>query len=256
MSAESKKAFSRAADAEYAELAKSGLIVRPKQEDLDELFMLATLSQGAEHEKYNKLLEQYGIYEYKTEEATRASVMSTDNGNVTISRPVIYYDSTNSYWAVCTGGYWNNETWRQGPGEYADADAFGVKFYNVEDYNSIVVYSSAYITDQNDSLEYKKTTSNRYDGASADGFGFRLQDESKLDSAMELHFIGAKWFGMCCYDDNFSEVTGTANSYYVHTWDSASITSINLAVPLSAAITIENQEKSIRAFSDDVYIHK
>lgn len=101
--------------------------------------------------------------------------------------------------------------------------------------------ASAYMTDVNSN--YRASTSNRSDGDGSKGFGFRIQDHWKSG-----YYVGHKWSGLCTYDRWFGNYNGVATAYYIHTYDSASLESVDFGFDGKTAgisATITNSVKSL-----------
>lgn len=249
MDASDKIDFADRMDALYEEAVSNGEIRTGSRQQIDSLMEQATFVTGSEREAVRQELSEYGVYMYDSPELIQP--YSSDSGDVSVSAPIIFYESWEKTWTVTCGGHWNNNNWRDIglTDNIGDADAFGVGYTNTfNTYRSSVVRQSAYITDSQNIKQRK--TDNRSDGDGSQGFGFRLQDYVYGVS----NYIGYKWYGSCTYDEAFGTYNGVATAYYIHTYGSAEIQNIQFGVSGKTAgleVSISAENKSFIAHSTD-----
>lgn len=156
------------------------------------------------------------------------------------------------------GGQWKNDNWRPylpgTTGNLGNVDAFGVGYTNIKtSYNSYVMRSCGYLTDQNGNNMI--STDNRSDGDGSMGFGFRLQDKVVyLPVLGDYVYRGYQWYGSCTYDGRFSTYSGIATAYYTHTYSTATINSVKFGVEGKLGgveVDISNKEVAFTAYSSD-----
>lgn len=233
------------------------------KQEISDLILRAAAAIGDEQEALDQELEALGVYRYPAEEIGTIAPLS-DSSSVIVNAPRIYYTPAEQSWTVATGGKWRNDNWSQemtwGEINIGGADGFGVGYSNTSgNYTTRVLYNTGMLTNGKEVPEYKYSlTSNRSDGDGKVGFGFQLQDTVYKASLTEYEYVGATWSGYCAYDTNFAYYDGIATSYYVHTWNKATLTSVSFQVGGSSAggsgsigFTITNVEKSFKAFSSD-----
>lgn len=46
-----------------------------------------------------------------------------------------------------------------------------------------------------------------------------MVDTTNKRAALEDTYIGSEWFASCTYSDEFTEYSGIATGFYVHTWN-------------------------------------
>ncbi len=244
MDASEKMNFANQMDILYQNAVDNGTMERASREEIDLLIEQVTFASGAERKALVQELSEYGVYVYETESDFAIEPLS-DSGDVTLVKPTVVYEATDKTWTVTCGGNWLNTSWETSVG---GAEGFGVGYTNTSGtYNSAVVRSSAYITDQ-DRRNTNRTT-NRSDGDGSKGFGFRLQD-SRIGST----YVGYIWYGACTYDYRFGSYSGIATAYYIHTYNSASITSVSFGVDGKTGglnVELSNTKESFVAYSND-----
>lgn len=221
------------------------------------------------------LLEKYGVYKLNLPENIEKEsigVFATDNSNITMSKPSIYYDATTKEWVVVGGGYWHTDKWIEyipsvwgfgGAGStksVGGTDGFGVAYTSTGGkYTSLVKSSYAYMSDGSGN---EISTTVRADGDGKQGFGFKLQDKlRKIDDLFgyfadtrDFTYIGKHFAGLSRYDSNFTNYSGVATSYYLHTYSEASISSLKFGISGKTAgldFTITNSQYSFPGFSSD-----
>ena len=255
MSTDEKLSFMERMDAKFETDSQNGNMKTASREVIDNLIMEASFASGAEKDKISQELATYGIYIFNTEStAGNMAIPRIGTGDVTLNTPLVVYDSLLKSWIVTCGGVWNNNNFDVGYkfGNIGGEDAFGVGYTNIaSQYKSSVVKASGMITDDSGDISLSK--SNRSDGDGSKGFGFRLQDYT-VSVLMSRKYVGYKWYGSCTYDINFASYSGIATAYYVHTWNSAEITSIRFGLEGRTAgveISVDVSSKSFTAFSSD-----
>ena len=253
----SKQIFAEEKDELCQKALADGKIKIGTSEEINHLMEEMTFAvTSKEKEDLELKLAEYGIYVYKSEDDNQAEMQQArvGSGDVKLSTPVIFYESWEKTWTVTCGGNWTSTNWNQLlPGNVGGSDAFGVGYTNTKpQYHSSVVRSYAYISDGGDKLV---STNNRSDGDGSKGFGFKLQDYIYLANAATTNkYVGYKWYGSSTYDANFSSYSGVATAYYIHTYKSASVTSVSFGVNGKTAginATIAGVSNSFTAFSND-----
>lgn len=252
MSGESKTAFAAEMDKQSVDL---DLRRNVTTDEIDMLLGQCVNASGAERESILNQLAQYGIYEYEGTVLNKPSLLNGSQ-DITMSVPMVVYDSIMKTWTVTCGGHWNTEDYGQTSfkGDVGGPDAFGVGYTQAGKYDSYVVSVSGTLSNGNYGDGYiAETTKNRSDGDGSKGFGFRIQDYMIYELTWS-QYIGQTWSGSCTYDQAFGSFSGIATGYYIHTYDDASITSVQFGFDGQSAgisVTIQNQEKSFIAFSND-----
>ncbi|GEM_PF-124696 len=195
-----------------------------------------------------------------------------DNGDVSMTAPMTMYDSYNNGWLVAGGGYWKNNNWLDhvpsiwglgGAGStynVGSKDGFGVGYTNTSgSYSSSIEYQYAYLSDGEG---HEKETYSRSDGNGKKGFGFEIQDKiRKTDNNTiynittdDFSYIGKHFGGSVRYTSSFSSWNGNATSYYVHTYNDATLNNVTFGVSGKTAgisFDITNSSESFKAFSID-----
>ena len=156
----------------------------------------------------------------------------------------ITYDATTSRWNVTGGGYWKNTNWwGDRPGGWwgysgetknvGGVDSVGITYYNTSGtYNTAVISSMGYATDQNGWSEYMYNPSH---GNGRYGVAFDFQDKIKLKNvcgvcyASDSTYFGSGFSASVTYDSNFSNYNGYARTMYAHTWSDTTINSIGFS---------------------------
>lgn len=232
-----------------------------QQEQIDLLILQAASSSGEERERIINELESYGVYRYPTEVINRPTSRS-QNSDVVINAPDIYYTTGDQTWTVATGGYWRNENWKKDVtitsigGNVGGVDGFGVGYSNTGGtYKTYVVRNTGAINNGKTGAEHEGIiTSNRSDGDGKLGFGFQMQDTfGYSENSGPIQYIGSGWAGSATYSRDFGYYSGIATSYYVHTWDDAKLNSVSFTVGDSNTISfdISFKESSFKAYGSD-----
>lgn len=253
LEASGKTTFAEQMDEVYEKALANGEIKSADRAEIDLLMERATFAKDeAEKEEIRQELAQYGTYIYASTETTQSR---SGSGDVTLSAPMVFYESMDKTWTVTCGGNWNNSNWLEQVfiGDVGGDEAFGVGYTNsTQAYRSSVVRASAYIADED--MDEMVTTYNRSDGDGSKGFGFRLQDYIYNTIPIGSEYVGYKWYGSCTYDYNFASYNGIATAYYVHTYSSAEISGVTFGVEGKTAgveLQITSQDKSFPAYSSD-----
>lgn len=183
----------------------------------------------------------------------------SDSGDIHMSRPIISLNTSKTEWIVTGGGWWTSEEWKNEillSTKIGGPDGFGVGFTSTSGaYTTRVLRSYATISDDHG---HKKTTSNRSDGNGELGFGFRIQDYVEaygIVGGYKLYdYVGKHFAGQSVYDSKFVNYDGVATTYYIHTWNSASISGIDFGVSGKSAgvnAKINNSSNSFICYSAD-----
>ena len=259
LDAESKIAFANEKDALYANSPSTCSFASDaeKIDYIDELRAKAEFANGSELNAILNELESLGVYRYDAT-AEGISTYATENGDVTINTPTIYYNAWESSWTVTCSGEWKNDDWRNdksSAGNVGGLDGFGVGYYNTSGtYDSIVLRASAYMSNGLTDSSYQSSgTSSRSDGDGKSGFGFQIRDKVVMVNGTST-FIGKEWYGDCTYDYDFTYYNGVATAYYVHTWNTASLTGVGFGVgvdQVSFDFSIQNEAYSFKGYSVD-----
>lgn len=252
---------------------KSGNIIKKSTGEINQM-LLRLASEGVSEDTMAKEMEKYGVFKLNTPKEQMVTLTNVDQSDISMSTPMIYYDSNTSEWVVVGGGYWITNDWLEHvpslwPGlglegeiyNVGNTNGFGVGYTSTSGtYNSKVNSVYAYMSDGEGHEVY---TTVRADGDGSKGFGFRLQDYIRLKKDMGLicektteyfSYIGKHFAGLARYDSKFSSYDGVATSYFVHTYSSASISSVKFGVSGKTAgidFTITNEQYSFPAFSND-----
>lgn len=183
-----------------------------EKEELKNLLTKAAFSNAEEITSVHQELAAYGIFYF----SGNVENGKATNNNATLHWPAFYYNANSRQWIAICSGYWNTKDWNSYKDEVGSPDSFGIRL-NSDDgsYSSYVIDSYAFIADA--SLSECVSTQNRSDGDGAKGFTFTLQDYVG-DSTNGKIYIGTRWFGMCVYDEHFSEYNCSATSFYEHTY--------------------------------------
>ena len=254
MDAEEKTTFVERMDNVTSIALATGKIITENRETVSDLIRDITFATGSEKANLEKELNAYGVYVYNSEADTEAVQPRSGSGDVTLQAPMVVYDSILKQWVVTCGGHWNNYNWADEIFiSYGGPEAFGVGYtHTTGTYTSSVVRASAYITDQ--TSEYTVSTQNRSDGDGSKGFGFRLQDYRYNTEWNDLMYVGYEWYGSCTYDLDFAYYSGIATAYYIHTWNTTTISSITFGYDGKAAgieVQLSSQANSFLAYSSD-----
>lgn len=251
-------------------------ITKKSQDEIDYILARMT-SEGVNQDVIAKEVEKYGIYKLEIPNEVKGDYvnsLSTDNTDVTMTDPAVYYDYNKKQWVVVGGGYWHSNDWLQyvpaiwtGGGhegstvDVGGRDGFGLGYTNTSGtYNTLVKSVYAYISD---GLGNESYTKNRSDGDGRKGIGFEIQDKLRARKKVgtywppdtsEFSYIGKHFAGLARYNSNFANYDGIATTYYIHTYESASIQSVDFGVQGQSAgvkATLINKQYSFPAYSDD-----
>ncbi|WP_167957727.1 hypothetical protein [Anaerosporobacter faecicola] len=258
MSAEEKMNFKSTNDQKFQNDMIEGRAKEYNKDYVESLMLEAAIESTENITDIYSELETYGCYVMNPIETDNnksiKSFASSDSSDVSLSTPTVYYNAYNNTWTVTCGGYWKTTNWQKDfltTGNVGGQDGFGVGFTNTSgSYKSAVVSCSAFITDDKGTYV---STSNRSDGDGSKGFGFRLQDYVRT-TGLYNYYIGYKWSGLCNYDTWFGNYSGIATAYYIHTYKSASISSVSFGVDGKNAginASISNESNSFQCFSND-----
>jgi hypothetical protein len=239
ISANEKITFAQVKDKEYKNNLSRGQLKKADQKKIESLIMEAQ-SFYADKEAIYAELESYGTYVINPsdEELTTMS----QQGDVAVSTPTVYYNSWNKTWSVSCGGQWISNAWNSDnytlPGNVGGTDGFGVGYTSVTGtYKSSVVSVSGGLTD---GAQKSSSTSSRSDGDGSKGFGFRVQDYIYMSDAVTNRYVGYTWTGLCNYDSWFSNFGAVATGYYTHTYRSCNINSVSFGIEgKSAGVSVD-----------------
>ncbi|MGN7414543.1 hypothetical protein [Paenibacillus sp. SAF-068] len=264
----SEVAAKRAFAEQYSHELKVDLSSEEKVEYREELdsTIAKLVAQGATENEIDKVIRQFNAHVFKTETNPDKNEVSplSQASNVTLTKPIITYSGTTGEWTVTGGGHWNNEAWKADtPGVWVPItgqtkiiggpDSIGLTYYNKSGtYNAKVLRSAGYLYDGRGN-EVKNP--NPTYGSGAAGVAFEIQDYMKLVNAgtVDVAYMGNNFAAQITYDSNFKNLHGNARTMYVHTWDTAKISSISLGVSggnFGANVTISNAAKSFTVFNN------
>lgn len=252
MDAAAKQQFAASVDLEM-----KGFTYDASRNDMvDQLLLKIPIADADEKVILIQELEALGIFEFQCNSINSPSTRSSDSADVYLKAPQVFYDGITKNWTVTCGGNWLNNDWNKDALFYGDlggADAFGVGYTQVgSNYTTRVVSASAQLWDQDSNQSV--TTHNRSDGDGSLGYGFQLQDYTYSPDLSTSKYVGYKWSGYCTYDANFDFYSGIATGYYVHTYSTASVSSVNFGVQGKVAgvdVTLNNAAQSFKAYSRD-----
>lgn len=259
LDAETKLAFANEKDALYASMPATCSFTSDEEkiEYITELRARAEFASGSELDAVLAELESLGVYRFDLARTGNSS-RATENGDVTINTPTIYYNAWEPSWTVTCSGEWKNDDWKNdksSAGNVGGLDGFGVGYYNTSGtFDSLVLRVSAYMSNGLSGNSYRYSSTNvRSDGDGKRGFGFQIQD--KVESVSGSYtFIGKEWYGDCTYDYDFTYYNGIATAYYVHTWNTATLTGVSFGIgvdQVALGFNIQNEEHSFKGYSND-----
>lgn len=255
LDAGSKIDFAKQMDARFARELQQGMVRRGTIEEIDALLIKAAFATDTERQSINRQLSSLGVYEYVPARNPRNAIVPfSGSGDVSVDQPLVYYETWENTWTISFAGTWNNDNWREQIllGNVGGEDGYGVGFTNTGTYKSSVIRSFCYIADQNGGNTV--STVNRSDGDGSKGFGFRLQDYTKREQNGSVSYSGYKWFGYTTYDNWFGNYSGVATAYYIHTWNSTSITGVTFGYDGKSAginVTFSTDSNRFIGFSSD-----
>ena len=260
-----KMAFASEMKKKRAEAISNGTSTQKSIEEIEDLMMQYGFATESKKAEIAQLLEKCGVYIYVDDNASVQSDSTISptsiwypncwSGDVELSSPIIYHNVDENSWTVSCSGKWVNNNWcpylALTTGNLGEEDAFGIAYTNTQTpYRSYVIRSSARITDQYN--RYVIGTQNRSDGDGSKGFGFRFNDEVICEEV--VLYLGFEWYGSCTYDSNFASYDGVATAYYIHTYSTAKINSIEFGYDGKKAglnVNLANVTNSFTAFSAD-----
>ncbi len=199
-------------------------------------------------EKLNPL----GFYIYSYQEPD-ISLMSSQN-DVKINNVTILYDSNDNTWSLVGGGYWLTDNWKKeisGNGNINGRDGVGIAITNLTGSSShgfAPKESYAYVHDGNNN---SITVTNRTFANYEQGVFFEYDDYVSDNYFWSTpKYMGYGFSAAMIYDnDLFLAYNGRATTYYAHTWQSSSITSIG-ASTTGFSIGFSDYDHSFYAYSN------
>ena len=247
----SAKQFPNIEDAKHAlaeKYATNFISMTPEEASERAKIIDKTLLKMAAENKAISEIDQamsiYKVYRLVVPAVSTSGVtpMDTSPNDAICNSVNIYYDSTTANWIVCGGGWWTNNNWFNDRywlwipyrGEIHNCggyDSIGITYYNTSGtYNTSVISSMGYATDQNGWSEYSYSPSH---GNGALGVAFDFQDRHKYISGFKLViYVSDMTYSMkgysalVRYNSNFVNYNGYARTFYAHTWNSCNITGI------------------------------
>lgn len=201
------------------------------------------------------------IYSCETSDVNINNSRSAGSTDIQMNKVIISYNSNNNTWSVTGGGYWITTAYLDDaptPSVYTGAknvggmDAVGFVLLNTSGTLPTLVSSSGYVHDGNGS---SLTLTNPSTADSSTGIVFEYQDQVYYsDNLQETLYLGYGFAAQAIYTSNFSEYNGRARSYYAHTWNDCSITSIGIdATGFSASWSHDGYGWNIHNNSDTVF---
>lgn len=267
LTATGKTAFVENVTKQYSDLKTLERQVTYDVDQVNSLMMEVAFAESQTiREMYLNKLEELGIYRYSLENCNTPTPMS-DSHDIYFDNTEAYYSVQEKVWIITSSGRWRTEEWHNEKpatgGNVGCPDVFGVGFTNVSGkYNARVVRCYGVLRNGWDGEQRRaRDTYNRGGGDGATGFYFKLQDSIEMvdttnkRAALEDTYIGSEWFASCTYSDEFTEYSGIATGFYVHTWNKAVITGVELGVQDKTAglvVKITNQSFSFPAYGIDV----
>lgn len=203
------------------------------------------IAEGKSQIEIDKAMEINKIYKLEVPADFSSGITPMSEPNDAICNPVsIYYDSAASQWVVSGGGSWTSDQWFNDrnwiwvpyTGETHNVggyDSVGIAYNNTSGiYNSSVVSSMGYITDQNGWGEFSSSPSH---GDGSLGVAFDFQDKQKyIRSPISLQiysydvaYQGKGYSALIRYNSNFANYNGNARVFYAHTWKTCNITNLS-----------------------------
>jgi hypothetical protein len=227
--------------------------------------LAAMVADGDSFETIKSTMAQKGIYLLDQSIDSISTTMTVGSSDIHMSAPIISYNSYDGSWSVTGGGWWTDNNWESSIGlaigntyNMGGVDGYGVAFTSTKGtYNTSVISQYSYISDDSN---HTLQTYNRSDGNGALGFGFRQQDYAVRTGSVGSgtialwDYVGKHFADQVVYDRNFVNYSGVATSYYIHTWSSASISSVTFGVEGKTAgvsASISDVPDSFTCFSTD-----
>lgn len=252
------------AKAEEALKASMGAGQKYSEEQIVDAFTYMNLHNYS-HSAINEKMRSMGVYALDSSSSDSASAQSgtvspmSSGSNVAISgSPFIYYDTNSSNWYITAGGYWSNSAWTgdlpliwSGSVNVGGEDGYGIAFTQTSGNSG--AFKGGWCTISNNGQNDTRTSSLRSDGNGSLGFGFRVQDFAYYNTS-GLDYMGSHWSIVGKFDDNFTYFHGIATEYYVHTWSSSSINSVNFGVDgkkAGVSVDINNTSHYFTVFGAD-----
>lgn len=259
MSSKTKLEFAAEKDALYAQKLNTYSFESTEERInyIDSLRQEVAFSEGSEREELLSELETLGVFLYENEKENTGPSSRTDSGDITLKTPLLYYNAWEKSWTIDASGYWKNDDWRNDiPSGVTDtavggADVFGIAYYNVSGtYDTYVLRCSGGLNNgESGDMFQNSTTTSRMNLDASTNVSFALQDY-----VWENTYIGKKFLASCTYSYNFAKYSGIASGYYVHTWNTAYVSSLGFNAGLDSIgfeISIVNEPYSFVAYSSD-----
>lgn len=203
---EDKIEFANKKDAEYSRVLESEKIEKVTPQEL--MHMIENVIWKVEKEENDRrILEQYGIYQFDAPE----EIVNVCE-NVTLSKPVIFYNASERTWLVGYCGTWKNNQWNKyfRTGNLGDKDVYGIRYENVSgEFCTIVLDTYAYISDEKYTL--KEETTNR--SSIKDGFSHEFEDYTH--GYFKRKYVGYRWYGYCIYDSAWERFGSDVYAYHI-----------------------------------------
>ncbi len=206
-------------------------------------------------EVIKEIMKKEGVYLLRTNLFESSSTRSIGSRDVHLNSPIIFYDSYTNQWIVAGGGYWINDNWQDdlsywdwfsNPSDFTSegalynvggTDALGIAFYNTQNPQGVARQSCyIYLTDHNgwnDSNTYTSPAPGSSTSATVIEFQPQVMDPNYWDNnwiwnKSEWKYRGRGFSITSRYNSAFANFSGTAQTIYVHTWNSTEITSISI----------------------------
>ena len=239
------------------------------KEDALKLMDLYSRSSGMERLAYEQQLNQGGYYIYSDGSEDGQVTPCSQPGDVSLGTVVVTYIPYTQEWVLGYSGRWLNmgpiseemSGWvtpyvgsRENIGGY---DAAGIILYNTSGATPNMVHTQCIVYDQDSSHSYSSTSPSTYN--SREGSAFQYQDYVQVDyfdvvsGNYSYFYLGYVFTVAMTFDSSFAQFNGKARGFYVHTWDTTSITSIGFDVGVGSFglnVAWVNQGHSFQIYSN------
>lgn len=220
--------------------------------------LAAMVAEGKSFQEIKDKMLTMGVYLLDAQSDSLAASLRVSSSDMRMTPPIISYSPASASWTITGGGQWKNDNWKSNlpwlwsnQADIGGADGIGVAFTSTRgSYNTSVVKQYAYISDGNG---HSVSTYSRSDGNGAKGFGFKLQDYARSWND-GVSYVGKHFAAQVSYGSNFTNYHGVATSYYVHTWNAATLNSVSFGIngkQAGLSFNITNPSYSFVSYSID-----
>lgn len=212
------------------------------QGEVDQLLMQYALSQSStERTQLENQLNAAGVYIYSDGSEYQVSPLSVAN-DVILNAVICSYNDNTGDWSLVGGGYWPTispviEDYGGITGFLGDTydvggvDAVGITITNTSGTVPALKASSGMI---HDGLGNSITLNNPSTGNTSAGIAFEYQDYLTVIEVglinNTLSYMGYGFSAVMRFDSSFMNWNGSARTFYAHTWNSTTISEIQLGV--------------------------